>query len=368
VNELTVQRFDYIELKATKTPEGFIQDSPIVGRVGILEYRQPDGSIRREFRPPEEAFHADRRGSLKGKPVTAGHFGLVRADNVSTIKPIGTILTEGTQDGDNIRADLIIYNLDTKGRQLSCGYTLDTEEAPGEWKGVSYQAIQRNIRYNHVAVVQSARAGPTARLNMDGNQYFDNGKGGEKQMPKIRLDGIEYEAAQEVINALEKANARIDTLETAGKAAQTNLDAVTAERDGLKAKVDGHADELDKANKDAADTIGAAIKARVELLRTAETFRVDKADELSDKEIKVSVIKAVRGDDFDPADKSDAYIDAAFDLAKADKRVDSMADQRKKLNDKGGKNNEDENSSSTSARQRMIEKQKSAYAGEKGGK
>ena len=62
-----VQRFDRFEIQATKTPEGFIQDSPVIGRVGILEYRQPDGSIRKELRPPEEAFHADSLATLKGK-------------------------------------------------------------------------------------------------------------------------------------------------------------------------------------------------------------------------------------------------------------------------------------------------------------
>ena len=50
-----MQRFDNVAFKATKTDEGFIRDTPIVGRTGILVYRNADGTERREYRPPEEA-------------------------------------------------------------------------------------------------------------------------------------------------------------------------------------------------------------------------------------------------------------------------------------------------------------------------
>lgn len=365
---MTVQRFDTVEIKVTRTPEGFIQDSPVIGRVGILEYRQPDGSMRREFRPPDEAFHADSLASIRGKPVTIGHPGLVRADNIGAVKPIGTVLSEARQDGDNIRADIVIYNLDTNARQLSCGYTLDTEETSGEWNGQRYDAIQRNIRYNHLAVVRGARAGPIARLNMDGNQEFEEESEGTNTMAKIRLDGIEYEAAQEVINALEKANKRADEAESAGKDLQKRLDTVTAERDGLQAKVDGHAAELEKIRKDAADNLNAAVKARVELLDTAKAFRIDRADEMTDKEIKIAVIKAVRRDSFDPEGKSDDYINAAFDLSKSDKRNDAIADQRRKANQKPDQRADEKPKSAEEYRQQMIANLTNAHKGEEGGK
>lgn len=38
---------------------------------------------------------------------------------------------------------------------------------PGEWNGEPYDAIQTNIRVNHLALVAVARAGDDARLNMD---------------------------------------------------------------------------------------------------------------------------------------------------------------------------------------------------------
>jgi len=361
---LSVQRYDTIEIVAKQTPEGFIMDTPIIGRVGILEYLQPDGSKRRELRPPEEAFKAESLASIKGKPITVKHPGMVKAENINDVKPIGTVLSEGWQEGDNIRADVVIYSLPTKGRQLSCGYELDTEETPGEWQGQRYDAIQRNIRYNHLAVVQSARAGPVARLNMDGNQDFEDESEVLNTMPKIRLDGIEYEAAQEVINALNKANERSDAAEGANTETQKRLDAVTAERDGLKVKVDAFPAEIEKVRKDAADNLNSAVKSRVELLKTAEAFRIDKADELDDKEIKIAVIKAVRGDDFNAEGKSDDYINAAYDFAKGEKRQDSMSQQRQTLN--GGKKREDEqDNSAEAARERYVKGLQEAHKGGK---
>src|SRR5690606_27126345 len=78
-----------------------------------------------------------------------------------------------------VDADMLITHADTiadidKGkRELSCGYSCDLEHVPGEWidprTGVAhrYDAIQRNIRGNHVAVVSKGRAGPEARVRLD---------------------------------------------------------------------------------------------------------------------------------------------------------------------------------------------------------
>lgn len=47
------------------------------------------------------------------------------------------------------------------------GYNLELDETPGEWNGQPYDAVQHNIRVNHLALVQEARAGEKARLNID---------------------------------------------------------------------------------------------------------------------------------------------------------------------------------------------------------
>lgn len=338
-------RYDRVAIHATKTGEGFIRDKPIVGRTGILEYRNPDGSTRREYRPPEEAFNADSLNSLQGKPITMGHQGMVTSDNSNIIQPIGTVLSPGRQDKDNIVADVVIYQLPTEARELSCGYNLDLEETPGVTPdGQPYDAIQRHIRYNHVAVVPKGRAG-IARLNMDGDQEPDfegNRTGGTKKMEKVRLDnGIEYDAAPEVAVFVDqlredskKQKAEMDTLQAKYDAALSDL---------KKAKEDAQqADEKAKANFD------QAVRDRVAVLKRADAFGIEVSDEMTVQDIKKAVIKKAHGDDFDLEGKSDEYINAAYDLVKDTKKEDKadkeegITSQVKAINKHSEKENEDE--------------------------
>ena len=168
-----VQRLDSIPLDQTYfTEEGYLVDHPIVTSVGIFVYHNPDGSERRELRLPEEVFSPKSLASYKGKPIIVTHeAGYVDKDNVQE-EHIGTILSEGYQDGEDVRCEVIIHDTDavkdTGLRELSCGYNLRLEETPGVWEGQPYDAIQRDIEINHLALVDKARAGEQARLNVDG--------------------------------------------------------------------------------------------------------------------------------------------------------------------------------------------------------
>lgn len=188
-----VLRLDSIPLDETYwTKEGYLIDHPVVTSTGIFEYTNPDGSIRRELRLPEEVFDPASLASYKGKPVILTHeASVVDKKNVDK-EHIGTILSNGYQDGDNVRAEIVIHETDLMKRsglrELSLGYSLDLDETPGVWNGQPYDAIQRNIRINHLALVDKARAGEKARLNIDG--FTRKIKGGKKNMAKTkRNDG-----------------------------------------------------------------------------------------------------------------------------------------------------------------------------------
>lgn len=194
-NDMKVQRFDSLPLDATYfTDEGYLVDHPIVTSVGIFVYHNPDGSERRELRLPEEVFAEKSLASYKGKPIIVTHdAGYVDTDNVKE-ESIGTILSEGYRDGDDVRAEIIIHDTDSlkkyKMRKLSCGYNLRLDETPGVWEGQPYDAIQRDIEINHLALVDKARAGEQARLNIDG-QGHDCMKGEKLNMENTnkRTDG-----------------------------------------------------------------------------------------------------------------------------------------------------------------------------------
>ena len=331
---MTVQRYDFAQLKATKTDEGFLVDTPIVGRVGIQSYMNSDGSIRKEYRPAEEVFHPDALASMVGKPITDAHpNGKVTAANFKKLT-IGTILGAGKQDGDNVRVDIIIQDAEAiikaeKGgvRELSLGYTVDLDETPGEFNGEKYDAIQKNIRVNHLALVPKGRAG-NARLNLD---RFDAVAFTEDVMSdklgRVRLDnGIEYDAAPEVVHALDKLRDDAALFKTNVDTANSQIETLAGERDTLKDRVDGFAAELAKVKTDALESARAEIKARTELDKAAEGFKVDCAGK-SDREVKEAVIKAVRAD-ADLAGKSDEYVNAAFDMSVSMKADAAMKGQR----------------------------------------
>ena len=144
------------------TKEGYLVDHPVLTSVGIFQYVNPDGSTRRELRLPEYIFDEESLKTYRGKPIIITHnAGRISKNNVGN-EQIGTILSAGYQDGDDVRAEIIIHDTDSMEssglRELSLGYSLDLIEEPGEWEGQHYDAIQSNIRINHLALVRDARA------------------------------------------------------------------------------------------------------------------------------------------------------------------------------------------------------------------
>lgn len=302
-------RYDRAPIKATKTPEGFVQDSPILSRVGVFDYVQPDGKIRKEYRPAEEVFHADHLASIAAKPITDEHHGRITAANARG-KIIGSTLSPGRQDGENVIGDIIIHDSASTAvkRELSLGYTLDLDETPGEFNGVRYDAVQRNLRVNHLALVTKGRAG-NARLNLDSADAVSLSTEDDETMPtvKVRLDsapGIEYEASPEVAVALA-------TLQGTVKTATERADGLQATIDGLKST---HEAALAQVRQDAI----AGVQARAKLETDAHGLGVTFAQDAKDADIRAAVIKHVRGDSVDLTGKSDAYVDVAYDMAVAD--------------------------------------------------
>jgi len=345
-----VARYDFVELRAETTKEGWIKDKPVITRVGIFAYKKPDGTVVREFRSDEEVFHTDSLASLRGVPVTNNHSGLVTANNHSNI--IGSVLSQGERQDDNVVAEVIIHNPVSLGpkRDLSMGYVCDIDEAPGDWNGQRYDCKQVKIRYNHLAVVNKGRAG-NARLRLDStdavNGDFDTeDKLVDTKLVMVRLDGIDYQAAPEVNNALTKAQEGIAAL-------QKRFDTLEAERDTLKEAAAKHSKELKAAKDQAREN----IRSRLELENTAGQHKVKFDEDDSDREIKEKILVKLRPE-LKLDGKSDDYIASAFDLTmeKEQDRTKKVAEQLGRF-DKSDNNDADDKGqvgSAQTARQRYI--------------
>lgn len=346
---MSVNRYDRVPIGAKFTEDGYLEDSPVLTRTGVFVYQDGKGGIRRELRRPEDVFAEDSLSSYRNKPITKGHHGKIDAATVKRHQ-IGTVTSPGRQDGEDVTGDIVIHDprvIKQDGwKELSVGYSVDLIEEPGEYNGERYDAIQTNIRVNHLAVVPKGRAG-NARLNLDAaDAATPTDDEGDPTMKKVRLDnGIEYDAAPEVAQAYDQARADLGDATTKLEQEKARADAAEQAKTEAESKVE-------QIRQDAV----AQARTRLQLEATAKEHKVEVKQDAKDRDIKTGVIKAIRGDAVDLADKPDAYIDAAYDYAVADagKRRDDAADQRKKATPRADGAEPKSGGGSADARERMA--------------
>nr|DAD93808.1 MAG TPA: protein of unknown function DUF2213 [Myoviridae sp. ctcwu24] len=298
-----VVRLDSLPLNQTYfTEEGYLVDRPILTSTGIFEYTNPDGTIRRELRLPEEVFKEESLQSYKGKPIIITHdAGLITKDNVHE-NAVGTILSEGYRSGNDVRAEIIIHDTDEMKsaglKELSLGYNLDLDETPGEWNGQPYDAVQRNIVINHLALVLEARAGEQARLNIDSRDRKTKGAKSMSANPKTkkarRADGVM--SPEDLAQAIAAYKARrAERLAAKAKADQEGDTVPVADSpkpaEGAAPAADGDDTIIAPAGKEDGDDIAD----QVQMVKDRRDRR-DEGDEPVDKEAAMGVIAQQDGD------------------------------------------------------------------------
>ena len=153
-----------------REPEGYLLCLNVpVARTGVQEYLPEElgltsgSSLIQVFRPEEEVFSEATMASFEGMPVTNDHPPLgVDVSNIRALQKghAHNVRRGSGEESDLLLADLIITDpalitaiLEEGKREISCGYTYELREENGRY-------IQRQIRGNHVAVVDAGRAGP----------------------------------------------------------------------------------------------------------------------------------------------------------------------------------------------------------------
>ena len=171
-------RYDNLPLRNTeRTPSGGLRIPAYLARTGIQEYVLDDGSVRKEYRPPEEVHSPRALQSFRGAPVTDGHpQGTVTGQTWRSVVR-GQVGDDVRSEGEYVAAALYVQDEETIAAierrdlvELSCGYDVDLDLTPGETaSGERYDAVQRNIRGNHVALLPrgAGRAGNEVRLRVD---------------------------------------------------------------------------------------------------------------------------------------------------------------------------------------------------------
>jgi len=147
-----------------------------VTRAGVLEYKRADGTTVRELRHPDEVFRPASLESLSAAPLTDLHpKEMISPKNVRSLR-VGHVGEAVRQDGHRVAATVTIEDeqiiaLVERGerREISCGYACAIDATPGVWDGEHYDAVQRDIVYNHAALGPRnwGRAGSEVALRLD---------------------------------------------------------------------------------------------------------------------------------------------------------------------------------------------------------
>lgn len=346
--------------KGEATQQGFLRVPASFTRVGVFKYRKADGTIVRELRHPDDVFAPESIASLKMAPLTDDHpKDFVTPENVKELS-VGWIsdtieLNNNKVDGTVVVAEKKAIAKANAGKvELSCGYTADLKDESGEFEGEPYDCRQVNIRYNHVAMVDKGRAGPTVRMRLDSDDAEEVTKENETQteetqMEKIKIGDQEFEVSKQVADAfnahMQKMNDEMTSLKGQGggagagapevKELQQQLDNSKEEATKLQAKVDSLEQKLSQ-KKDglSQDEIGKAVRARISIEKTATAVLGSdaKLDSKSDLEVMKEVLKkeCPKLDDAKLSDET--YVRARFDGITED--LDGREARRFQLSDK----------------------------------
>lgn len=169
-----------------KTQDGFLTARARAVRSGIQLYRASElgdmaiaagfnsNDTVRVMRPEDEVFAADSVATFNHAPVTINHpTEMVDADNWKALA-VGEVGNKVMRDGEFLALDLILKDaaaiaaVKSGKKELSAGYTAEIEFVDGVKE---YDAVMKNIRVNHLALVDKGRAGSEARIGDDADNW-----------------------------------------------------------------------------------------------------------------------------------------------------------------------------------------------------
>lgn len=344
--------------------DGYLVADARIARTGVQVYLgsevgKPDMATVRVYRPGAEVFAADTLRSAAHRPVTNDHPAeLVSADNWKQ-HAVGQTGDEITGEGIFIRVPLMVSDGETikliedGKRELSAGYTCDLDWTAGETPtGEAYDAVQRNIRINHVAIVGRGRAGSQVRIG-DAAQWGPapitptpekETRAMSDALRTVVVDGLSVsttdqgaQAITKLLKDLESSAAKLADVERAHQAKLAGAE--TAHADAIKAK-DAELAKKDeeigtlKADKkkleDAAPKpadIDKMVAARAELVTTVKAIDTKiEVDGKSDADLRRAAVKSKLGDAFAQDSVPDAEIAGMFKaIAKDVKPADPFA-------------------------------------------
>lgn len=370
-----------IGTKRVYSDEGFLQVPACISRIGVQTYtaiemglsdRDPKDVIR-VFRPEEEVFAEESMLSFASKPVTDNHPPEAVTSKNSKKFTVGHSVPEVTHDNKFVNTTLHILDAATIAKiesgkvELSNGYSADIDWVAGiSPDGEQFDAIQRNIKGNHIAIVDRGRAGPTCSLADNSTPTKD------ENVMKIIIDGIGYEMPDQSAEAVAKLQKRLSDAEEELKKKDTEHE---KEKEDTEEEMKKKDEELEKAKKDTehakskvptSDALSKMVSDRAELIEKVHKIDQDiTCDGKSDEELMKEVVSS-KLPDFKLDSVSLDYIQARFDTIVETVGSNSqrdLDDSFRKEAQGGGKKKDvkDTRPKSVIARDKMMEESRNAW-------
>lgn len=311
---------------------GFLYGKARLTRTGVFDYYDDSGNLMREYRSQEEVFDKDSVQSLSMKPIVNDHpFSIVTSDNVNLLQ-VGSVGEVINIDGQFLISNIIVTDKDMVDTilnrksvglptELSCGYSCMLVPEIGHHDSDGYYTFaQKNIRYNHVAIVDRGRAGDQVRI-LDKKQQKKEQIMAKVQFTRkaIKCDSLTLDQITQVIE--EENLSVINILSDKLDEAVLIIESVTQKKDEFQVKFDQATEtindlksKVDSLNDINSPVISAMLKERSDVEEVAKQLGVDCKDK-DVKTIKCDSILAM-SKNADLKDKSDLYINTRFDAIK----------------------------------------------------
>lgn len=311
-----------------ETQDGYLVGSLRCARTGLQSYLGselglPTNDVISVYRPESEVFSRESLASYANKPISDDHPPeFVTADNWKQYGK-GDIGSDVVRDGEFVSVSYKIMDGDTIAKvkagkaEVSMGYMAEIDFQDGVTPdGEPYQAIQKNIRINHLAIVDRGRAGSECGFSDKAINWGTSPitKVGDNQvtLKTLIVDGLTVETTEQGLTAVNKiADAKHEAVKALSDAKAEHETAINAKDTELAAK-DAEIDAL-KAAKLSDAEIDAKVQARSDLLTKAKSVADTDFTGLSDADIKKAAVVAKLGDAAIEG-KTEAYIDARFDI------------------------------------------------------
>lgn len=338
-----------------RTKEGYMAVRAKAARAGVYDYRgrevDPEGkhfaadAVVKVYRPEDEVFAKDAVRSFLLKPITDDHPAqAVTADNWK--QHAKGVNAGAMRDGEYLAFDLVLMDaatidgVESGKNELSNGYQCEIEVGDGTAPdGTAYQATQRAIRGNHVAVVKKGRAGPECRIgdvaicdaitladlladqrtyqpqddaaNLPPTRRDDVSSldGGRMTTKLITFDGLPVEVTDAAEAVIRKLEGQLADAITARTAAETQVATLTTDKATLDAKVITLEKQIEDAKLTPAQLRDAA-KVYQAIADKAKALDVAITDEMDEGAIMKATVTAKVGDA--AKDWTDVQIAASF--------------------------------------------------------